>query len=153
MIPPPPPAIHTPATEKHAEGSSMFMPLAEEIPPPKVDVAVDVAVNLEATTSPTTESLAYGDDVPMPTLPSFVTSSILTPVFCKESIPPVPCWLTVKMVLAEVEAMVEVLFVCTKSDESRPSSLSASNAKGADESSFLGVISGSLFIVIPTYSG
>ncbi|KKQ81615.1 MAG: hypothetical protein UT05_C0011G0003 [Parcubacteria group bacterium GW2011_GWF2_38_76] len=80
MIPPPPPAIHTPATEKHAEGSSMFMPLAEEIPPPKVDVAVDVAVNLEATTSPTTESLAYGDDVAYLHLSSVKRVFLLSPV-------------------------------------------------------------------------
>ncbi len=34
-----------------------------------VDVAVVVAVKYFATTGPTTESLAYGEVVPMPTLP------------------------------------------------------------------------------------
>jgi hypothetical protein len=39
-------------------------------PPAKVEVAVEVAVKRDATTSPTTESLAYGLLVPMPTLPA-----------------------------------------------------------------------------------
>src|SRR6185503_9689123 len=34
-----------------------------------VDVALDVAVKFAATTSPTTESFAYGEVVPMPTVP------------------------------------------------------------------------------------
>ncbi len=35
----------------------------------RVDDAVDVAVKYEATTCPTTESFAYGEVVPTPTLP------------------------------------------------------------------------------------
>ncbi len=39
-------------------------------PPVNVDTCVvDVAVKFAATTSLTTESFAYGEDVPMPTLP------------------------------------------------------------------------------------
>ena len=37
--------------------------------PPKVLVAVVVPVKKEPTTSPTTESLAYGEEVPMPNRP------------------------------------------------------------------------------------
>ena len=40
-------------------------------PPVRVDVAVVVPVKYAPTTSPTTESLAYGEVVPMPTLPSY----------------------------------------------------------------------------------
>ena len=40
--------------------------------PPNVEVAVVVPVKYEPTISPTTESLAYGVVVPMPTLPDTV---------------------------------------------------------------------------------
>ncbi|MEK7557372.1 MAG: hypothetical protein AAB538_05320, partial [Patescibacteria group bacterium] len=40
-----------------------------ETPPLKEEVAVVVAVKNAATASPTTESFAYGEVVPMPTLP------------------------------------------------------------------------------------
>ena len=43
-------------------------------PPAKVEVAVvEVAVKISETVSPTTESVAYGVDVPMPTKPEEVT--------------------------------------------------------------------------------
>ena len=47
--------------------------LSTERPPEKVEVAVVVAINRAATTSPTTESFAYGDVVPIPTRPRFNT--------------------------------------------------------------------------------
>ena len=52
-------------------------------PPAMVEVAVVlVAWIFSATTSPTTESLAYGDDVPIPILPlALTTVSGVPPTF------------------------------------------------------------------------
>ena len=58
--PPPPELIHVPPIEKHPP--VRFKPFA------KVEVAfVLVALKESATTTPATESFAYGDDVPIPT--------------------------------------------------------------------------------------
>ncbi len=55
-------SMHAPLTAK--QPAVMFQPLAA------VEVAVvEVEVKYDETISPTTESLAYGDVVPMPTLP------------------------------------------------------------------------------------
>jgi hypothetical protein len=59
--PPPPDPIQVPLTAKQPE--VIFSP------PPSVDVAVVVPTKLAPTMVPATESLAYGELVPMPTLP------------------------------------------------------------------------------------
>ncbi len=48
-----------------------------------VEVALVVAVKCEATTWPTTDSFAYGEVVPMPTLPA----NVLAPVPCTMRFP------------------------------------------------------------------
>src|SRR3990167_7887939 len=63
------PALVSKVSAPNSRLSRMVCPVATS-PPANVDVAVvEVAWKYSATTGPTTESFAYGDVVPMPTLP------------------------------------------------------------------------------------
>lgn len=80
-VPEPPPVTQFPFIAKHPD--VRFIPFAKvddaivdvtesrfvEIPPTKVEVAVEVETNEFATTVPPTESFSYGDEVPIPTFP------------------------------------------------------------------------------------
>jgi hypothetical protein len=60
-----------------AEKSWVTAPELTLMPPANVEVAVVVvAVKYEATASPTTESFAYGEEVPIPTFPVEVKVSL-----------------------------------------------------------------------------
>ena len=91
---------------------------------------VEVAVKFAATTSPTTESLAYGVVVPMPTLPASMTVNTSLPPSRRFKISPAPDWLMVRRVEAEVAAIVSASSERTNCKESTPSNLPASNAAG-----------------------
>ena len=83
----PVPEIQLPLTAKHPE--VRLIPFANvelavvlvtfnrltETPPANVDVAVEVATNLFATTVPPTESFSDGEEVPIPTFPVVVEST------------------------------------------------------------------------------
>ena len=94
-------ATHAPPTEKHpavrlipfakdeVELPMMLSALAET--PEKVEVAVEVAMKRLATTSPTTLSFAYGDEVPRPKLPLFKNDARVTPAALRSRMLPLPC--------------------------------------------------------------
>src|SRR3989338_4092891 len=110
-------------------------------PPPNVEVAVVVAVKNAPTISPTTESFAYGVEVPMPIFTEEDAVSTFIEPASKERTAPVPDWLIVSAACVDDVAIVDVEFARTNSCESRPSSVSATNAEGVVPKSLRGVIS------------
>ncbi len=114
---------------------------------------VEVAVKYSATVCPTTASLAYGEVVPIPTLPLVCVVKTVVPPAWRVRMLPAPCWLSVRRVLALEAVMVLVAFVRTKSWESKPSSVSETRDAGTAPSCLRGDISPShVGVLVPPIS-
>lgn len=75
----------------------------------KLEVAVvEVAMKFCATTWPATESFAYGEVVPIPTLPFERKVARVMLFALRSKMLPAPCWLRVRRVCAEAAAIVPV---------------------------------------------
>ena len=89
-----------------------------------VDSVVEVAVKWLATVSPTTESFAYGDVVPMPTLPPAVAkyAEPVDPICVVEALPVMVRRAPLKLMLpvtSKCPAMVEVAVVDVAENEGK----------------------------------
>ena len=108
----------------------------------KLELAVvEVAMKFCATTWPATESFAYGEVVPIPTLPFERNVARVTLLAFKSKMFPLPCWLRVRRVCADEKAIVPVASLLISCVESNPSRVSETNAEGTEPKTLRGVIS------------